>query len=252
MVPLETIVLQTAFQDSLEETIAELVAFLPRLFGALLILVVGWFVGRLLFRAVADISDRVELDKAVVKTPLGRMLGGTEQAVSRSFGRVSAWFVYALAFLAAADVLAVELLSEWITTAVSYLPSFIAGALIIIVGFVLADFLADAIGRTETVTETRYTAWFADGARIFLYFIALVIGLDTMGVAVDILFTFAESISIGLAVGIAIALGLAFGWGGKDYVAENIGGWVGSGQSPVPAGRTDGGADEQTDGGTDE
>ena len=244
---LELVFLQTGLDQTIDDTISGIIEFAPRLAGALIILLVGWFVGRIVFRAVAELADRVELDRTVVKTPLGRMLGGTEDAVSKAFGRVSAWFVYALAFLAAADVLAVELLSEWISTAVSYLPSFVAGALIIVVGFVLADFLADAIGRTETVTDTRYTGWFADGTRIFLYFIALVIGLDTMGVAVDILFTFAESISLGIAVGVALALGIAFGWGGKDYVAENIDGWIGSSEPAMPAGHTDGGTDADAD-----
>jgi hypothetical protein len=245
---LELVILQTGLNQTVDDTIASIVEFAPRLAGAILILVVGWFVGRIVFRAVAELADRVDLDRAVVKTPLGRMLGGTEDAVSKAFGRVSAWFVYAIAILAASDVLAVELLSEWVATAVSYLPSFVAGALIIVVGFVLADFLADAMGRTETVTESRYTGWFADGTRLFLYFVAIVIGLDTMGVAVDILFTFAESISLGIAVGVALALGIAFGWGGKDYVAENIDGWIGSSEPAMPAGHTDGG----TDGGADQ
>jgi small-conductance mechanosensitive channel len=257
------IVLQTGIEEAFEDTIAELIAFAPRLIGALLILLVGWILGRIAFRVISRVADTIELDRMVLGTPLGRMLGGTERAVSRAFGRAGAWFVYALALLAAADVLAIELLSEWIGAAVAYLPSFVAGALIIVVGFVLADFLADTIGRTETVTETGYTKYFADGARIFLYFIAIVMGLDTMGVDVGILYTFAQAAAWGVAAGIALAIGIAFGWGGKDYVANNIGGWLGQSPAPMPAGSgggtgggggqaTDGGSDQATDGGSDQ
>jgi len=101
--------------------------------------------------------------------------------------------VYALAILTAADALDVELLSEWIAAAVSYLPAFIAGVLIIVIGFVLADFVADIAAHTETVTETSYTDVFADGLRVFLYFVVTVIGLGTMGVDVQILNTFAQA-----------------------------------------------------------
>lgn len=211
------------------ETLAELVNFLPRLVGALLVLLVGWLLGRLLYRVVVRVVDRIELDRLVLKTPLGRVLGGSERAVSRAFGKAGAWFVYALAVLTAANVLAIDVLSEWITSAVSYLPALVAGALIIVVGFVLADFLADVIARTETITETGYTDAFADGVRVFLYFIAIVIGLDTIGVDVQILYTFSQAAAFGLAVGVALAIGIAFGWGGKDYVAENIGSWLGRG-----------------------
>jgi small-conductance mechanosensitive channel len=177
------------------------------------------------------VVDRVELDRYVMETPLGRLLGGTEGAVSRSFGKLGAWFVYALAVLAAANVLAVDLLSEWIATAVSYFPAFIAGTLIIVVGFVLADVLADVVARTESVTDTGYTDVFADGIRMFLYFIAIVIGLDTIGVDVQILYTFATAAAWGLAAGIALAIGIGFGWGGKDYVAQNINQWAPFGAS---------------------
>jgi small-conductance mechanosensitive channel len=218
--------LQIEFTQTIEDTIAGVVEFLPQLVGALLVLLVGWIVGRLVYRAISRVVDRVELDRYVLKTPLGRVLGGSERAVSRSFGKLGAWFVYALALLAAANVLAIDLLSEWIATAVSYLPAFIAGALIIVVGFVLADFLADVIARTESITDTGYTDVFADGMRVFLYFVAVVIGLDTIGVDVQILYTFATAAAWGVAAGIALALGIAFGWGGKDYVAQNIDGWA--------------------------
>jgi small-conductance mechanosensitive channel len=225
------VLLQLEFAQTVEDTIAGVVEFLPQLVGALLVLLVGWILGRLVYRAVSRVVDRVELDRYVMKTPLGRVLGGSERAVSRSFGKLGAWFVYALALLAAANVLAIDLLSEWIATAVSYLPAFIAGALIIVVGFVLADFLADVIARTESITDTGYTDVFADGMRVFLYFIAVVIGLDTIDVDVQILYTFATAAAWGLAAGIALALGIAFGWGGRDYVSQNIDRWAPFGQS---------------------
>jgi small-conductance mechanosensitive channel len=227
--------LQVDYGQTVDETIAEIINFTPRLVGALLVLLIGWVLGRLLYRIISRTVDRIELDELVLKTPLGRVLGGSEQAISHSFGKLGAWFVYALAVLTAANVLAVDVLSEWITEAVSYLPALVAGALIIVVGFVLADFLADVIARTESLTDTGYTDVFADGVRVFLYFIAIVIGLDTIGVDVQILHTFSQAAAFGLAAGIALAIGIAFGWGGKDYVAENIGSWMsrdsGSGES---------------------
>ncbi|MFB6200687.1 MAG: hypothetical protein ABEI98_01610 [Halorhabdus sp.] len=241
----DTIVLQTV-PEYLEESIDGIVNFLPQLIGALLILVVGWIVGRFVGRVLSGLADRSEIDRHVMRTPLGGALGGTEKAVSRSIGRVGAYFVYALAVLASADALAVEMLSEWLSNAVSYLPAFVAGVLIIVFGFVLADFLADVVAQTETVTDTSYTDLFADGLRVFLYFVVTVIGLGTMGVDVRILNTFAEAAAWGLAAGIALAFGIAVGLGGRDYVAANIGEWL-PGESPqtqpTPMGQTDGGED---------
>jgi len=74
---------------------------------------------------------------------------GSESAVSRTFGVITKWFVYAIAILAAANVLAIETLSAWIQTVVSYIPAFIAGLAVIIGGFVVADFIGDAIMRAR-------------------------------------------------------------------------------------------------------
>ena len=242
-----TLVLQVdtpGVPDYLQEAIAGVINFLPQLLGAVVILLIGWVIGRLVGGGVRRVADRTEVDRLVMKTPLGGALGGTEKAISQSIGRVGAYFVYALAILAAADALAVELLSEWIAVAVSYLPAFVAGTLVILLGFVLADFLADVVAHTKAITETSYTNVFANGVRVFLYFVAVVIGLGTMGVDVQILNTFAQAAAWGLAAGVALAVGIAFGLGGRDYVAANIGDWL-PGRSPdtqpSPIGQTDGG-----------
>jgi hypothetical protein len=219
----------------LQDPISGFIALLPRLVGALIILLIGWIIGRAVAAVVRRIADRIELDRMVLDTPLGRMMGGTESAVSGAFGKLAAWFIYALAILAAANVLAIATLSQWVATAVSYLPALIAGLLVIVLGFVVADFIGDAIMRTRAATHTAYTQWFATGTRVFLYFTAIVIGLDTMGIDVGILYLFARALAWGLAAAIAIGAGVAFGWGGRDYVAEHIDGWMSSASQGTPS-----------------
>ena len=232
---LTTPVLQATLTETIQETFSQAVGsvieVLPALLAALLVLLVGWLIGRAAYRLVSRTSMRLNLDRVVGDTPLGRVFGRREGAISNTLGRITAWFVYGLAILTAAAVLDIQQLSEWLSTAVSYLPAFVAGTLIIIGGFILADFLADIIGRTETVTDTGYTDIFADGVRVFLYFIAIVIGLSTIGIDVQLLNTFATAAAWGLAAGIALAMGIGLGWGSKDYVAENIDSWVSRGTS---------------------
>ncbi|QLD89246.1 hypothetical protein HWV07_09470 [Natronomonas salina] len=230
---LSTVAQVGAVEDQFREALGAAITFLPRLIGALIILLIGWVVGRAIGGVVERLVDRVELDEMVLETPLGNILGGTERAVAHAFGTLTRWFVYALAILAAADVLAIAVLSEWINTAVSYLPAFVAGLLVIILGFVVADFVGDAIKRTEAATRTGYTNWVATGVQLFLYFVVIVIGLDTMGIDVGILFVFARAMAWGLAVALALGLGISFGLGGQDYVRENIDRWARSGKSEV-------------------
>ena len=236
--PTTDAVLQLGIPEFLRETVSTIVAFLPRLVGALVILLIGWVLGRIVGGAVKRIVDRAGLDRMVLDTPLGSALGGSERAVSGTLGKIAAWFIYALAILAAADALAIEILSQWLTRAVSYIPAFIAGVLIIVLGFVLADFVGDAIDRTRSTTGTSYTRWFATGVRMFLYFVVIIVGLDTMGIDTEILYIFATALAWGLAAAVAIGLGfgvaVALGWGGQEYVRENIDQWVGRAKERTP------------------
>ncbi|WP_101298357.1 mechanosensitive ion channel family protein [Halegenticoccus soli] len=244
--------LQTGLQavpQYLQNTVSNVVAFLPRLLGALVILLIGWIIGRVLGGVVRSLVDRSEIDRRLQSTPIGRVLGGTEQAVSGAFGKLTAYYIYLLAILAATNALAIPVLSQWVQRAVAYAPAFIAGVVVILLGFVLADFVADVVRRTDAVTGSRMTDIFADGIRFFLYFTVLVIGLDTMGVDVQILYLFARALAFGLAIGLALAVGIAFGLGGRDYVSQNVDRWAGRAQSAASQGQTGGGA--RTDGGDD-
>jgi hypothetical protein len=238
--------LQLQIPEFLEQTVAQFVGFLPRLAAAVVILLIGWVVGVAAAKVVKGLTDRIELDRMVLETPLGRMMGGSEGAVSNTFGTITKWFVYAIAILAAANVLAIQTLSTWIQTVVSYIPAFIAGLAVIIGGFVVADFIGDAIMRTRAATQTDYTKWFSTGTRMFLYFTAIVIGLDTMGIDVAILYLFARALAWGLAAAIALGVGIAVGWGAHNYVSNNVDQWMGNVSSAAPAPQQ-----QQTDGGTE-
>ena len=225
----------------LQNAVSEFVAFLPRLIGALVILIIGWIIGAAVGKLVRRVADGIGIDRRARDTPLGRLGGGSDDPVSKFLGKISAWFVYALAILTAADALAIPVLSQWIATAVSYLPAFIAGLVVIIGGFVVADFIADTIRGTGARTGGgTYTSWFATGARMFLYFMAITIGLQTMGVEVGILYVFARAAAWGIAAAIAIGAGIAIGWGGHSYVAENISRWMGQAKQAAPSPQSSG------------
>lgn len=216
----------SAGMAALEEAFNSFMLALPQVVAAIIILFIGWFAGMLVARIVRNLVDSTGLDRRVRSTPLGRVMGGTERGVAYTLGALAKWFIYALAILAAANMLDIAILSQWISSALTYLPAFVAGLLIIMIGFVLADFIGNMINRTQTATRTVYTGWFAEGVRIFLYFIAITIGLDTMGIDVNLLYIFAEAAAWGVAIGIALAVGIGFGWGIKDHVAQNIDSWT--------------------------
>ncbi|RDI69663.1 mechanosensitive ion channel family protein [Halopelagius longus] len=241
MIP--TVLQLEAVPEFLQQTISQIVAFLPRLVSAIVILIIGWLIGIVVGKAVQRLADGADLDKRARGTPLGRMFGDGDttrsgRGISSALGSLTKWFIVALAVLAMSNVLAIPLLSQWISRAVSFLPTFVAGLLIILFGFIFADFVGDMIMRTRAATETAYTSWFALGTRMFLYFTVVVIGLDTMGVDVQILYLFARALAWGLAAAIALGVGISVGVGGHEYVSDNIDRWMSRASNSTPSPQT--------------
>lgn len=221
---LDSTVLQIQVPEFLQQTISQLIAFVPRLIGALVILVLGWIVGRVVAAVIRRAGDAADIDRRARNTPISQI---TDGGLSSVLGKIAAYYIYAVAILAAANALAIPLLSQWISRAISYLPALIAGLLVILFGFLVADFVADVIQRSSATTGVEYAGAFATGVRFFLYFIVITIGLDTMGIQVELLYVFARAIAYGLGAALAIGLGLALGLGGRGYVADNIDDWAG-------------------------
>lgn len=208
------------------QTLDSFMIAVPELIGVLVILVLGYMAGKIAGSMVRRIIDRSQIDRMVMRTPLGRAMGETERGVSRTFGSLVKWFVYTVAVLAAASLLEITILSSWISTVITYVPAFVAGLLIIVLGFIVADFIGDVVAGTKMMNRTEHTRIISEGVKVFLYFVALVIGLDTIGIDVTLLYILGRAVSWGLALGLALAIGIGLGWGSKDYVSENIEDWM--------------------------
>lgn len=215
-------------EEYLEGLWLKLVDLTPAVFGAVIVLVIGWILGRLIGSGVSRALDRAGVDDAVRKTAIGKALERSGITVVRFFNLVVRWFVYLIAILAAVNILNIVVLSNFMNTVVQYLPSFIAGIFIMILGVVVADFVGDAVKAVGKEAKVEFSSILGDGVKLFLYFIVIVMGLSVMKINVQILYVFANAFAWGAALGIGAAIAIAFGLGFKDFVAKNADTWVAS------------------------
>lgn len=212
-------------QDTIDDIIDSAVDFAPRLIGALLILILGLIIGKFLGGVVSRLVRRTGIDRRMRGTRIATLFR-EEDGFSWAIGKIVTWYIYLIAILAAADVLDIAVLSEWLDTAVSYIPSFIAGVLIIFLGFILADYLAMIIRESSVSTRSGMAPLMAAVVQLFLYFVVLTIGLGTMGVDTTILVVLATAFVGALGLALALGIGLAVGLGGQEYVAAHLDGWI--------------------------
>ena len=197
-----------------------IINFLPNFLGAVLILIIGWLIAILLERLVDQIvrviglqslSEKVRLEQGIKKAGIKKDFAGL-------CGAFVKWVILIVAFLAAAEVLKLTQVADFFNSILAYVPNVAAAAAILLIGVVLANFLADVIASVTKGIETGYAEALSVLVRwsiIVFAFLAVLVQLNVASYMIQTLFT-------GFVALLAIGGGLAFGLGGKDAAADFI------------------------------
>jgi small-conductance mechanosensitive channel len=204
--------------ESLQQALDDLIGFLPRLIGFLIILVIGLLVAKALQKLVAVGLEKVGTDKALRSGASGEYVQRLLPDVSPSdvIGRVVFWFVFLGALSIAISSLGLAVLNDFVADVFNYLPNVIAAILILVLAVPIAGGLAKLADRAFGDTPTGKLMTTAAPALVMG--IAVFMVLNQLRIATDIV-----TITYAALMG-AVALGaaLAFGLGGRDVASRML------------------------------
>jgi len=204
----------------IESTLGGVISYLPKIAGAIIILLIGWIVGRLLGKYISKFLDKIGVDDALLRTAVGQAIEKSGTTVVKFFDLVIRWFVYLIAVMGAANILEIEFLSEFIQMIVQYIPSILAFMAILIVGFLLIDFLVDFLEHIGEAGGVAFMKIIMSVMRLFLYFVVLILALTQLKLDMTIIYIFIEPLAWGVALGIGAAIAIIVGFGLKDRSPE--------------------------------
>lgn len=211
------------FVASWESAINALIAELPGIVGAVIILAVGVYLGRLLGGVAEELGRRVGLADVFSDSPIESFLG-EDGSLASALGVVVKYYVIVFAAFIAVRYVGFAILEEWLRALVEYLPRALAGLGVVLVGIVVAEYAAEQTAESEAVQDSDYGAWVTAGVRAILYFFVAVIGLDMLGINLEIVYLIVDGVTsavgLGITAAIALAVGVAVGFAAKEY-AEN-------------------------------
>lgn len=211
---------QTAFIAPLTEFLKQVGAFLPHLLAMLVILTLGilmaWAVKTLVFRLLKT----VKFDQFCGRTGFSQTLakGGMNEAPSHLVSRAVYWAITLIFLMLGLGVLDLKPVDQFVAQAFSYLPHFLTAIVILIVGFILGNFLSRATLIAAVNAQIAQARILAKGVRLAVVLFALAMAFEQMGIATAIIVA-AFSISFG---GVVFASAIAFGLGAKDVAKEFI------------------------------
>jgi len=186
--------------------------FLPRLGGALVLLVVGLIVAALLGRLVRATLDRLGLDRLADRLGAGDALaraglGGSVSALAGIAVRLS---VSVIAIFGALSLLGLEFLSDSLNQAILYIPRLLAALFLVLIGVVLGA-LARAWAE-RTAAQMDFPVALAPIVQVVIIVLAVLCAAVQLGIAIGTVTTLLEIILGAMAATVA----LAFGLGGRE------------------------------------
>lgn len=205
--------------DSLRTMGNEIGQAIPNIIGAILVLLIGWFITRFVIFAVDKTIKLTKMDRLVNKINEVEFFGSKKLNIDVTkiiLGFIK-WTMFIIFLIIASDIMNLKIISEEISNLLSYIPQLFTGLLIFVLGLLLANFLKKTV-------KSFFESFELSGSNIIsqLLFLTVLIfisitALNQAGVNTDIITNNITLILGAFLLAFALALGL-----GAQAVAADL------------------------------
>ncbi len=204
--------------DILTQIFNQFVAALPKIIGALLLLIIGWIISKIVAGIIRRLLVSLKVDKVADKLNEIEIVQKTNMSIVPStFLSKTIFYVLMLVFMiAAADMLQLEAVSNLIVDFIAYIPKLISALILLIVGLLIANFIkgiVDAACRSLQIPGGKIISVF------IFYFIFINILLSAMNQA-EISIDFLSSNLTMIFGGIILAFAVGYGFASRDIMSN--------------------------------
>jgi len=206
--------------EPVRQMLTKILAYLPTLLGALIILIVGWLVAKAIKGIIDGLLKVVRFDALADKAGISHVLekGDVKISAREVVSRLVYWLIMIMVLVMTVDALGLPKASDVLTSLFAYVPRVIAALLVLVVAMFLASFVSRIVHTAAANANMPRPELFAGATRWAIIIFAATIALVQLGIASFLVTT---TFNIILA-GIVLALAIAFGLGSKDAVAKYL------------------------------
>jgi hypothetical protein len=193
------------WSQGIEDAWADVATFVPKFLGFLVILILGYFIAKLIAKAANAILERVGFDRAVERGGIKRALDRTKYDASDILGKIIFYALFLIVLQMAFGVFGPNPISDLLEGVIAYLPKVIAAILILVIAFAIAAAARELIDAT--LGGLNYGRTLANIAGAAIVVVGVFAALDQLQIAPAIvtgLFYALLAIIVGSAV---IAIG---------------------------------------------
>jgi len=205
------------FLKSLQTFLDTLMRALPSIFGAILLLLIGWLLAKLLAFLGYKLLQTIKFDELTKRPPFTEYLQKANiSRPSLMIRKLIYWVVLLLFFITAAETMGWKTISNEISSLINYLPRLFSALVVFIIGLYIVSFIRDFIKGA--------TASLGIGAGKFIsalvfYLLLAVISLTAAkqaGVDTDIITS-----NLSLILGsVMLAFAISYGFASRDILSN--------------------------------
>ena len=210
----------TLIIDPLREMMSKAFDFVPTLLVTLGILLVGWLMAKVISEMLLRLFKAIHVDKITEQLGVTNVLkkGGVDHKPSELLSRLVYWVIMVIFLIIAVKAFGLTMASILLEKILAYIPSVVSGAVVLILGLLLANIVSNVIYLIVSNTNMPNPDVISRLSKWAIVIFVTVAFLKEIGF--EFLFTGAN-LTIVLA-GSIFALALAFGLAGKDIAARYL------------------------------
>lgn len=218
-----------AMMTSLAAAMALFFSAIPKIFGFLVIVIVGWLVASAVEKGVAALLRTIRFNHLAERSGLADFVSkmGTGTDSAGMIALIVKWFIRLIALVVAFDALGLPAVSDVLRQLLLWLPNVIVALVVLVIGGLAAKALANVVRGAASEAGLANAALLAKVASAVVWTFAIVVAVNQIGIAT----TLVNTLFMAIVGAIALALGLAFGLGGRETAAEIVRTWYGKARS---------------------
>ena len=196
--------------------------FIPNLFGALVVVLLGFVVAKLLDALLSKLLAKLGLDRLMGGTGLTKILArvGIQVPISTLIGKIVYWFVLLVFLVSAAQSLGLDRVSSALDLLTVYLPKVFGALLVLLVGVLVAQLLNGLVRGAAESVGFDYAGGLGRVAQGLVIIISISVAISQLEVKTDLL----NHVIVIVLITVGLAVALAMGLGSREIAGQILAG----------------------------
>ena len=203
------------FDESIQQTLDDVATFVPKLVGAIVIFLVGWFIARTIRRLAHGLLTRVNFDGVVDRSGLGAYVERAGYPDSGALlAKIVYWGLMLIVLKLTIGVFGENPVQDALDDMIDYIPSVFVAIVIVVLTGAVANIVRELVGAA--VSHLSYDRTIVSFVGAVIWFVGGFAALDQLAIAEDVVDTlFQYSVGAFFLI-LVIKFGIGGIWSARD------------------------------------